>query len=85
MFVRQSIVCSEAGILVRHGSQIATLVYFSKLGILASATWTTFLWCVPAVIAGTSLGLWLFERVDDGKFRQLILLFLLFSGATLII
>ena len=28
--------------------QIATLVYFSKLGILASATWATFLWCVPA-------------------------------------
>jgi uncharacterized protein len=65
--------------------QIATLVYFSKLGILASATWATFLWCVPAVIAGTSLGLWLFERVDDGKFRQLVLLFLLVSGATLII
>jgi uncharacterized membrane protein YfcA len=65
--------------------QIATLVYFSRLGILASATWDTFLWCVPAVVAGTSLGLWLFERVDDGKFRQLVLLFLLISGATLII
>jgi len=29
--------------------------------------------------------LWLIERVDDGKFRQLVLLFLLISGATLII
>ena len=65
--------------------QIATLVYFSKLGILASATWTTYLWCAPAVIIGTSLGLWLFDRVDDGKFRKLILLFLLISGATMIL
>ena len=65
--------------------QIATLVYFSRLGILASATWTTFLWCLPAVIGGTSLGLWLFHRVDDAKFRRLVLLFLLVSGATLIL
>jgi uncharacterized membrane protein YfcA len=65
--------------------QIATLVYFSKLGILAAATWTTYLWCVPAVIVGTSLGLWLFHKVDDAKFRRLVLLFLLLSGATLIL
>lgn len=65
--------------------QIATMAYFSKLGILGSATWTTYLWCAPAVVAGTFLGLWLFERVDDGKFRRLVLLFLLISGATMIL
>ena len=65
--------------------QIATMAYFSKLGILASATWTTYLWCAPAVVAGTFLGLWLFERVDDGKFRRLVLLFLLISGGTMIL
>jgi uncharacterized membrane protein YfcA len=43
------------------------------------------LWCAPAVVAGTLLGLWLFERVDDGKFRRLVLLFLLISGATMIL
>ena len=43
--------------------QIATLVYFSKLGILASATWTTYFFCVPAVVVGTWLGLQLFNRV----------------------
>jgi len=37
--------------------QVATMAYFSKLGILASATWTTYLWCAPAVVAGTFLGL----------------------------
>lgn len=64
--------------------QIATMAYFSKLGILVSATWTTYLWCAPAVIAGTLVGLWLFGRVDDGKFRRLVLFFLLISGATMI-
>jgi len=65
--------------------QIATMAYFSKLGILVSGTWTMYLWCVPAVVAGTFLGLWLFERVDDGKFRRLVLFFLLISGGTLIL
>jgi uncharacterized membrane protein YfcA len=65
--------------------QIGTLAYFSKLGIFAAATWTTYFWCVPAVISGTWLGLYLFNRIDDTKFRRLVLLFLLISGATLIL
>ena len=64
--------------------QIATLVYFSKLGILASATLTTYLWCAPAVVLGTWLGLKFFDRIDDKRFRQVVLLFLLISGAILI-
>jgi uncharacterized membrane protein YfcA len=63
--------------------QIATLIYFSKFGIFASATWTTFLWCVPGVVFGTWLGLRLFDRIDDARFRQVVLIFLLFAGATL--
>jgi uncharacterized protein len=65
--------------------QIATLVYFSRLGILASATLTTYLSCVPAVVFGTWLGLQLFNRIDDKRFRQVVLLFLLVSGAILLI
>jgi uncharacterized protein len=65
--------------------QIATLIYFSKLGILASATLTTYLWCAPGVALGTWLGLQLFNRIDDKRFRQVVLLFLLISGATLLI
>jgi len=65
--------------------QIATLIYFSKLGILASSTLTTYLWCAPAVALGTWLGLQLFNRIDDKRFRQVVLLFLLISGATLLI
>ena len=63
--------------------QIATLVYFSKLGILASGTLTTYLWCAPVVAIGTWLGLRLFHRIDDKRFRQIVLFFLLFSGVTL--
>lgn len=65
--------------------QIATLIYFSKLGILASATLSTYLWCVPAVVLGTWLGLQFFDRIDDKRFRQVVLFFLLISGATLMI
>jgi len=65
--------------------QIATLVYFSKLGIFASATWTTFFWCLPVVLAGTWLGLRLFNRIDDAKFRRVVLLFLFVSGAILVL
>ncbi|MGN6570000.1 MAG: sulfite exporter TauE/SafE family protein [Pseudolabrys sp.] len=63
--------------------QVATLAYFSKFGVLASATWTSYLWCLPAVIGGTWLGLQLFNRIDDAKFRRLVLLLLLVSGLTL--
>ena len=64
--------------------QIATLVYFSRLGMLASATLTTYLWCAPAVVCGTWLGLKFFDRIDDKRFRQVVLVFLLISGAILI-
>jgi uncharacterized membrane protein YfcA len=65
--------------------QIATLAYFSKLGLVASATMVTYLWCIPAVVGGTWLGLMLFHRINDASFRRVVLLFLIVSGATLII
>ena len=65
--------------------QIATLLYFSRLNILASVGATSLLLCLPAVGAGTWLGLRLFDRVDDAKFRRLVLIFLLGSGALLVI
>ena len=65
--------------------QIGTLAYFSELGIFAAATWSTYFRCVPAIVAGTWLGLHLFHRIDDAKFRRVVLLFLLISGATLLV
>jgi uncharacterized protein len=64
--------------------QLATLFYFSKLGIIASGTLATYLLCAPAVLGGTWLGLRLFDCVDDVMFRRLVLTFLLISGATLV-
>jgi uncharacterized membrane protein YfcA len=37
------------------------------------------------VIGGTWLGLQLFDRIDDAKFRRLVLQFLLISGMTLLL
>jgi uncharacterized membrane protein YfcA len=65
--------------------QIATLIYFSKLGILGSVTLTTYFWCLPAVVAGTWLGLRLFDRIDDTRFRRVVLIFLLISGVALVL
>jgi uncharacterized membrane protein YfcA len=63
--------------------QIATIVYFSKAGLLASATWVMTLWCLPAVLAGTVLGLFLFDKVDEARFRRVVLMFLFVSGVLL--
>ena len=65
--------------------QIATLTYFSKLGIIASGITATYLFCVPAVLGGTWLGLCLFDRVDDVMFRRLVLIFLVISGVFLVL
>jgi uncharacterized membrane protein YfcA len=65
--------------------QIATLVYFSRLGILTSNTITSYLVCAPAVIFGTWVGLRLFDRIDDAAFRRVVLIFLVVSGAALVL
>ena len=64
--------------------QVATLAYFSKLGILDVETGKTFLWCAPAVLIGTWIGIRLFRRIDDVMFRRILLMLLLVSGAALI-
>jgi uncharacterized protein len=64
--------------------QCAALLYFSKVGLLGAATATTYLWCVPAVVSGTWIGIRLYSRADDTNYRRLILGFLLVLGAGLI-
>jgi len=64
--------------------QIATLIYFSRLGILTSSTIASYLVCAPAVLFGTWLGLGLFHRIDDAAFRRVVLVFLIVSGASLL-
>ncbi len=63
--------------------QVAILAYFSKLGILDLDTGKTFLWCAPAVLCGTWIGIRLFRRIDDVMFRRILLMLLLVSGVAL--
>ena len=63
--------------------QIATLIYFGKTGLLSSGLWTTFAWCLPAVVLGTLLGFALFNRIDEAKFKRVTLMFLFVSGVLL--
>ncbi len=65
--------------------QVATLVYFSRLGFLTSATIASYVVCAPAVLFGTWLGLGLFDRIDDAAFRRVVLIFLIVSGASLLV
>ncbi len=64
--------------------QVATIAYFSGVGLMTSETLLVSLVCAPAVLAGTWLGLRLYRHVDDGEFRRLVLVILLISGATLV-
>jgi uncharacterized protein len=63
--------------------QIATLIYFSKTGLLSSGLATMFAWCLPAVVLGTLLGFALFNRIDEAKFKRVTLMFLFVSGVLL--
>ncbi len=60
--------------------QVATLLYFSKLGLLSVTIVGTFMRCVPAVVGGTLIGLMVFRGVGDTIFRRVVLFLLLFSG-----
>jgi uncharacterized protein len=64
--------------------QVATLAYFSRLGILTTATVTSYLVCAPAVLFGTWIGLGLFDSINDAAFRRVVLIFLIVSGASLL-
>ena len=64
--------------------QVATLVYFSRVGFLTSATIASYLVCAPVVLFGTWLGLSLFDRINDAGFRRVVLIFLAVSGASLL-
>jgi uncharacterized membrane protein YfcA len=63
--------------------QLATLVYFSRTGLLWSGLWSAFAWSIPAVLFGTLLGFALFNRVDEAKFKRITLTFLFVSGVLL--
>jgi uncharacterized protein len=64
--------------------QVATVIYFSGIGLMTTETLLVSLVCAPAILVGTWLGLCLYHRCSDGQFRQLVLVILLICGAILL-
>ena len=68
---------------------LATLVFMlvstAVAGLMTFEFFKAAALVVPATIAGTFLGNWLYRQVDDNRFDRIVLSILLLSGAALII
>ncbi len=64
---------------------LLTLAGLAWTGILTAETGVRFLWCVPAVVVGSGLGLVVYRHLDETRFRRIVLLLLLVSGAGLVV
>jgi hypothetical protein len=54
-------------------------------GVVSAATIRLFLFGLPALLAGTWLGMKLYGRLDETAFRRVVLIILLVSGAVLMV
>lgn len=64
---------------------LMSAVWIGAAGAITAATIKLFLIGLPALLAGTWLGLKLFGRLDESSFRKVVLALLLISGVVLII
>jgi uncharacterized membrane protein YfcA len=62
-----------------------TLASLGLAGLLTQATGQRLLWCLPAIAAGSWLGLRVYRRLDERRFRRAVLALLLASGLTLVL
>jgi uncharacterized protein len=63
---------------------VMTAIWIGARGAITADTIRLFLFGLPALLAGTWLGMKLYGRLDEAKFRKLVLVLLLLSGAVLI-
>jgi uncharacterized membrane protein YfcA len=68
-------------VLIMHGLGIAT---FAAGGMLTVRTGIDFLWCLPAVVIGSWLGVKAYPHINDRWFKRIILGLILISGITLL-
>jgi uncharacterized membrane protein YfcA len=61
-----------------------TIAWLSGAGAVGKSTLTLFALALPAVVAGTWLGLKLYGRLDEAGFRRVVLGLLLVSGIVLV-
>ncbi len=62
---------------------VMTLMWLGGTGTLTARSAALFALAVPAVVAGTWLGLKLYGRLDEAGFRRVVLVLLLASGIVL--
>jgi uncharacterized membrane protein YfcA len=63
---------------------VMTAIWIGAKGAITTETVRLFLFGLPVLLAGTWLGMKLYGRLDEAKFRKLVLVLLLLSGAVLI-
>jgi uncharacterized membrane protein YfcA len=63
---------------------VMTLIWFGGIGVVKTETLRLFCIGLPAAIIGTWLGLKLYGKLDETKFRMVVLVLLLVSGITLV-
>lgn len=68
--------------LIMHA---VTFLWLAWQGAVNAQTLERLLWALPAIAIGTWLGLILYRRLDEKRFRQLILGLILVSGLALIL
>ncbi|NQV82955.1 MAG: sulfite exporter TauE/SafE family protein [Rhodospirillales bacterium] len=69
-------------VLAMHAMALGWLAFG---GLVNARTGINFLWCLPAIALGSWLGLWCYGRLDEGRFRRIVLGLLLVLGVTLLI
>ncbi len=72
----------QAFIVVMHAIGVAT---FAANGMLTQRTGTDFLWCLPAIVIGSWLGVKVYPYLNEILFKRIILGLILLSGVTLLI
>ncbi|MBL6933692.1 MAG: sulfite exporter TauE/SafE family protein, partial [Rhodospirillales bacterium] len=69
-------------ILLMHALGIAT---FGASGMITQQTATNLMWCLPAIIGGSWLGVKAYPHLNDALFKRLVLGLILISGVTLLV
>lgn len=64
---------------------VMAVVWFGGSGVITARSAALFALALPAVVAGTWLGLKLYGRLDEAGFRRVVLILLLASGIVLVV
>ena len=59
---------------------VVTIYLYFKNGLFSNPELTKMLYLFPFMIIGTLLGIYLGNKIDDGKFKKMVLILLLFMG-----